>query len=259
MIATIVINGEKQENLIKRSINSCLKQTYKKKQIVVVYNNLRNIKFIKNIYKKKKVLFVKINKKIQNATKDQLYKIKKALPYIKGQYVFLLDGDDYFLKNKVLKVMKKLINKKLLIQDNYYELINNKKKITKQQHYKEYIFYKYFFNNWPRRISTSSQALPTEVLKEFFKYKNPFKWKSLAIDAQLAIFCKYKFSVMNLNNAYTVKNILQYSVDKKYQNMLNKDFWLRRIEQHKLNNSYEKKNFKGMDFLICRIINIFIK
>ena len=64
---------------------------------------------------------------------------------------------------------------------------------------------------------------------------------------------------MNLNNAYTVKNILQYSVDKKYQNMLNKDFWLRRIEQHKLNNSYEKKNFKGIDFLICRIINIFIK
>jgi hypothetical protein len=48
-------------------------------------------------------------------------------------------------------------------------------------------------------------------------------------------------------------------VDKKYQNMLNKDFWLRRIEQHKLNNSSEKKNFKGMDFLICRIINIFIK
>jgi hypothetical protein len=48
-------------------------------------------------------------------------------------------------------------------------------------------------------------------------------------------------------------------VDKKYQNMLNKDFWLRRIEQHKLNNSYEKKNFKGIDFLICRIINIFIK
>jgi glycosyltransferase involved in cell wall biosynthesis len=258
MTATIVINGEKQENLIKRSINSCLKQTYKKIQIIVVYNNLRNINIIKNIYKKK-VLFIKINKKIQNATQDQLYKIKKAVPYIKGQYVFLLDGDDYFLKNKVLNIVKKLINKKLLIQDNYYELINNKKRIIKQQNYKEYFFYKYFVNNWPRRISTSSQALPTVILKEFFKYKNPFKWKSLAIDAQLAIFCKYKFSVTNLNNAYTIKNILQYSVDKKYQNILNKDFWLRRIEQHKLNNSYEKKFFKGIDFLICHIINIFIK
>ena len=47
MSATIVINGEKQENLIKRSINSCLKQTYKKIQIIVVYNSLKNINSIK--------------------------------------------------------------------------------------------------------------------------------------------------------------------------------------------------------------------
>ena len=49
MIVTIVINGEKQENLIKRSINSCLKQTYKNIQIIVVYNSLKNINSIKNI------------------------------------------------------------------------------------------------------------------------------------------------------------------------------------------------------------------
>jgi glycosyltransferase involved in cell wall biosynthesis len=218
MTATIVINGENQENLIKRSINSCINQTYKKIQIIVIYNNLKNVNLIKSTYKKK-ILFVKIKKKIKNATQDQLYKIKKVLPYIKGQYVFLLDGDDYFLKNKVLKIIKKLKNKKLLIQDNYYELINDKKKITNQQSYKEYKVYKYFINNWPKRISTSSQSLQTEILKEFFKYKNPFKWKNLAIDAQLAIFCKYKFSVINLKNAYTIKNILPCSVDKKYQNI----------------------------------------
>jgi glycosyltransferase involved in cell wall biosynthesis len=258
MTATIVINGEKQENLIKRSINSCLKQNYKKIQIIVVYNNLENINLLKYIYKKK-ILFLKFNKKIQNATQDQLYKIKNVVPYIKGKYVFLLDGDDYFLKNKVFHTVKELINKKLLIQDNYYELINNKIKITKQQNYKEYTVYKFFINNWPRRISTSSQALPTKILKEFFKYKNPFKWKSLAIDAQLAIFCKYKFRVVNLKEPYTVKNILQNSVDKKYQNILNKDFWLRRMEQHKLNNSYEKKKFNGIDFIFCYIINLLIK
>lgn len=258
MSVTIIINGENQENLIKRCINSCLKQTYKKIQIIVVHNNLKNIILIKNIYKKK-ILFLKIKKKIQNETQDQLYKIKNTIPYIKGEYVFLLDGDDYFLRNKISQILKKLINKKILIQDNYYELKNNKKKITKQQNYKEYKIYKYLVNNWPKRICTSSQALPTKILKEFFKYKNPFKWKNLAIDAQLAIFCKYKFSVKYIKNAYTVKNILQYSVDKKYQNILNKDYWLRRMEQHTLNNSYEKKIFRGIDFLFCYLINLFIK
>ena len=58
MTAKIVINGEKQEKLIKRSINSCLKQTYKKIQIIVVYNSLKNINSIKKIYKKK-VYFLK--------------------------------------------------------------------------------------------------------------------------------------------------------------------------------------------------------
>ena len=171
MIATIVINGEKQENLIKRSINSCLKQTYKKIQIIVVYNNLRNIKFIKNIYKKKKVLFVKINKKIQNATKDQLYKIKKAVPYIKGQYVFLLDGDDYFLKNKVLKVMKKLINKKLLIQDNYYELINKKKKLQNNNITKNIFFINIFLIIGQEEYLPAAKLCRLKFLKNFLNIK----------------------------------------------------------------------------------------
>jgi glycosyltransferase involved in cell wall biosynthesis len=258
MSVTIVINAEKQENLITRSINSCLKQTYKNIQIIVVYNNLKNINLIKKIYKKK-IYFLKINKKIQNPTQDQLYKIKKSTDYITGQYVFLLDGDDFFLKDKVFFVLKNLKNKKLLIQDNYYELINNKKKIVKQQNYKEYKIYKYLINDWPRRISTSSQALPTDVLIKFFKYNNPLQWKFVAIDAQLAIYCKYKYGIKNLNKIYTVKNILEYSVDKNYQNIFSKNFWLRRIEQHKLLGLYKKNSFKGLDYLICNAINLIIK
>jgi glycosyltransferase involved in cell wall biosynthesis len=258
MFVTVLINGEKQENFIKRSINSCLKQTYKNIEIIVIYNNLKNINLIKKIYKKK-VLFIKINKKIQNPTQDQLFKIKKSISYINGKYVFFLDGDDYFLKNKIFNVLKKLQNRRLLIQDNYYELKNNKKKITRQSNYKEYRIYKFLINDWPRRISTSCMALPTSILKDFFKNTDPFQWKSLAIDAQLAIFCKDKFNLINLDNAYTIRNILPYSVDKKYQNIFNKNFWLRRMEQHKLNNLYKNNNFKGIDFFLCYAINLFIK
>jgi len=258
MSVAVLINAEKQENSIQRSINSCLKQNYQNIQIIAVYNNLQNIDLLKKEYKKK-IFFLKINKKIQNPIQDQLYKIKKSIPYIKKNYIFLLDGDDYFLKNKIYNILKKLKNKNLLIQDNYYELINDKKKIVKQQNYKEYKIYKYFINDWPRRISTSTQAMPVNILKEFFKYNNPFRWKFLAIDAQLAIFCKYKFNFKNLEAAYTVKKITNNSVDKKYQKIFNKNFWLRRMEQHRLNNHYKKRLFNGLDFLLCNLINLFIK
>jgi len=258
MSVAILINGEKQENLIQRSINSCLRQTYKKTQIIVVYNNLKNEKLLKKKYKNN-IFFLKINKKIKNPTQDQLYKIKKSLPHIKKDYIFLLDGDDYFLKTKIANVLKNIKNKNILVQDNYYQLEKNKKKLAKQQNYKEFKIYKCLVNNWPRRISTSCQAMPTSILRKFFKNNNPFEWKYLAIDAQLAIFCKYKFKVKNLDEAYTIKNIINNSVDKKYQKVFNKYFWLRRMEQHYLNDRYKKKSFKGLDFLLCSLINLFIK
>ena len=231
MSVAILINGEKQENLIQRSINSCLKQTYKKTQIILVYNNLKNEKLLKKKYKDN-IFFLKINKKIKNPTQYQLYKIKKSLPYIKKDYIFLLDGDDYFLREKIANVLKNIKNKNILVQDNYYQLEKNKKKLAKQQNYKEFKIYKYLVNNWPRRISTSSQAMPIVILRKFFKNNNPFEWKYLAIDAQLAIFCKHKFKVKNLDEAYTIKNIINKSVDQKYQKVFNKYFWLRRMEQH---------------------------
>jgi len=43
------------------------------------------------------------------------------------------------------------------------------------------------------------------------------------------------------------------------QKVFNKYFWLRRMEQHYLNDRYKKKSFKGLDFLLCSLINLFIK
>jgi hypothetical protein len=75
----------------------------------------------------------------------------------------------------------------------------------------------------------------------------------------LAIYCANKYGLKNLNKIYTVKNILEDSVDKNYQNIFSKNFWLRRIEQHKISNLYKKKKFNGFDFLFCNAINLIIK
>ena len=58
---TIIITAENKENTINKTIQSCLNQTYKNLEIIIVYSKLRNEKNFKKI-KSKKVIFFKIKK-----------------------------------------------------------------------------------------------------------------------------------------------------------------------------------------------------
>jgi glycosyltransferase involved in cell wall biosynthesis len=258
MIATILVNSDNQENYIIQCLNSCIQQKYRNVQIILAYNNLKNILVIKKRFKKK-ILFIKVKKNYYYNTQDQLDKIKKSLPYIKGKYVFMLDGDDLFYENKISRIIKIIKNSDILLQDNYYELNNDKKRIPYQQKYKELNIYKYLINDWPRRICTSTQVVSTEILKKFFYKTNPFKWKFLAIDIQLAIFCSSYSKIKYINSFFTVKNELKNSVDKNFRSLFSKYFWLRRKEQHEFNNLYKKNYFKGIDFYITYLIFLFLK
>jgi len=258
MIATILINSENQENYIIQCLNSCIKQKYRSVQIILAYNNLKNILSIKKIFKKK-ILYIKVKKKYYRNTQDQLDKIKESLTYIKGKYVFMLDGDDFFYAKKVSKIIKIIKNSDILLQDNYYELNKDQKKIPHQQKYKELNIYKYLINDWPRRVCTSTQVVSTEILKKFFYKTNPFKWKFLAIDIQLALFCSNYFKINYINSFFTVKTVVKNSVDESFRSLFNKYFWLRRKEQHKLNNLYKKKYFKGIDYYITYLIVFCLK
>ena len=44
---TIIITAENKENTINKTIQSCLNQTYKNLEIIIVYSKLRNEKILK--------------------------------------------------------------------------------------------------------------------------------------------------------------------------------------------------------------------
>ena len=62
---TIIITAENKENTINKTIQSCLNQTYKNLEIIIVYSKLRNEKILKKKIKSKKVIFFKIKKKLK--------------------------------------------------------------------------------------------------------------------------------------------------------------------------------------------------
>ena len=129
MLSSILIVADYKEKYIKETIKSCLNQTYKKIEILVGYSYLRNIEQIKKVFLPNKLKFFKIKKKYYYPTQDKIYKIKYLLRKSKGKYIFLLDGDDLFLKEKLTYILNnKNINKKL-VQDNFISQKNNIKKI----------------------------------------------------------------------------------------------------------------------------------
>ena len=256
MLSSILIVADYKEKYIKETIKSCLNQTYKKIEILVGYSYLRNIEQIKKVFLSNKLKFFQIKKKYYYPTQDQIYKIKYLLRKSKGKYIFLLDGDDLFLKEKLTYILNnKNINKKL-VQDNFILKKNNIKKIILKKKYKNSLIFRKFFNNWPQKICTSTISLPRKLIEDFFKNNQTFLWKRVAIDVQLIIYYYLKNKFYSTEKILTIKNEHEKNLDYKFSNILSKIYWRRRYEQHEYYYNLTKK--KSLEYYICFLINFFI-
>lgn len=256
---TILITAEKKEKTIINTIQSCLNQNYKNYEIIVIYSSLKNENEIKRRTKSKKVFFLKINKKIRNNIHDQLFKIKEGLKKSKGKSIFLLDGDDTFLNNK-LNFLSKIHNKKkIMILDGHF--ISNKEGIFRNKSSKlsNFFLYKKLLNDWPKKVCTSSISADRKLMVEFFQDIKFYKYKYLAVDILLSIYCNQKDRYLEVDKYLTTKNQTDDSVDKNFIGFGNKFYWLRRLEQHRYNFLIKKKEYLNIDFLITYFLCLLIK
>ena len=102
ILVSVLINNYNNQNFLKKSIDSCLNQTYKNLEIIIfddksTDNSKKILKKIKN--KKIKKIF-NLRKKSGSSALNQLNAINRSFLKSKGDLIFLLDSDDYFLKNK---------------------------------------------------------------------------------------------------------------------------------------------------------------
>lgn len=256
---TVIITADHQEEYISEAISSCIHQ---KKvlglQIFVIFTKLRNELYLKNRFKKNRNIFFIKTKRIKKfSTQDQLYKISIALKKIKNGNVYLLDGDDIFYKNKIYYLQEKIKKNNLIL--NNYNVLQGKNIFNTRPYkkYKENILYKKFINNWPDKISTSCISISSQLLKKFYKDKDPYLWKYLAIDIQIVIFYNYHSKIEYLDTKLTLKRMHSSNLDSTFSNIFSKIYWIRRMEQH---NYYQKinskKNYFTLDFLLTKFINL---
>ena len=246
MISVLITNYNK-ENFLRKNLSLLRSSSFKKFEVILyddvsTDNSIKIIKEFKNI----KTIYNK-KKKFKSSELNQINGIIKCFYKSKGNIICLLDADDFFLKEKLLKI------------NNYFQIYKNKRSvfdfpsISKNFKFKQ----KTNKNNWPSIFPTSCISIKRDIFKKFINkyiYKN--KFPNLEIDAR---FTLYSYFVMNEYNLLK-KKLTIYNDDPKGIMSSKKKFsikwWLRRGEAHIYLDEILKISNKKRNFSIDKFITL---
>ena len=125
-LVTVYITNHNYGKFISKSIESVLKQTYQKFQLIIIDDGStdNSFKLIQQYYKRNKDIIILKQKKRGLVASNNI-----AINLAKGKYIIRLDADDWLHKN-ALKEMVSIIDKKpkvAMVFPDYYEVdINGK-------------------------------------------------------------------------------------------------------------------------------------
>ncbi len=255
--ASILISSYNKGNFLEQCIRSCLTQTYKNIEIILLdnYSNDKTDIILKKFSNKIKILKKKRISKYPAL--NQIDLLAKAFKASKGSIIYLLDADDYFNKNKIKNInnifkTKKKVNVIFDIptikNKNIYKKMKIKSKKTK--------------NIWPTIIPTSSIAMRRSFFKQYLRSDNLCKFNLLEIDFRINVLAYNIFkNFLLLNKNLTYYRVTKNSImdnTKKYS----KKWWLKRKQAHeymfKLFKKY-KVDYKNLDFSVTNIFNFLLK
>lgn len=251
--ATILIINYNNSNLVERCIKSVYNQTYKNKEIIFIddlssdgsYKKAKKFKFLK-VFKTKQ--------KTKHGSINQINACKLGISKSRGDIIFFLDSDDFFLKNKVKFVMDYYHKSNFNVCFDKPILFFDKKnqvnlKINKRNK---------FLIPWPQFGPQSCIAIKKKYLLKI--------WKKIAINKFQDIWLDFRI----INQAYIDFNKL--IVIPKYLTMYqqndksissgfkkySKNWWSRRLNAHHFLKYLYKKNNKKFHLSLDAIITYFV-
>ncbi len=255
-LVSILISSYNKGNYLEECLNSCLRQSYKNCEIILLdnYSNDKTNKILKKFSQKVKIL--KERKVSKFPSLNQIDLLIKAYKKSKGSIICLLDADDYYHFKKIEKIEKIFLLKKNI--NVIFDLPMIKKK---NQNIKFKLKQKTQKDIWPTIIPTSSISMKKNFFKKCLNMKFFKKFNLLEIDFRINVLA------INFFQSYYIlkENVTFYretdggimSNTKKYS----KKWWIKRNQAHEYMINLLKKNnlkYKNLDYSLTKMVNFFI-
>jgi len=242
-LVSIIIPYFKKKKFIKKTIHSIKIQTYKKYEVIVVYDDpdLSDLVYIKKLFIKFKNKKIIVNKKNYGAGISRNIGINAA----KGKFIAFLDADDFWHKNKLKEQIKFMKNQNINFSFTSYSIINNKNQTLKRVIADSKMTY-------DKLIKSCDIGLSTVIMKSnlFRKHKFP------SIKTKEDYVLWLKLSKSNIKLVGLKKNLTNW---RKLNESLSSSTLQKLIDAFKVYNKYLKFNFiKSIIFTVILSYN-FIK
>ncbi len=255
-LVSILITSFNKGKYLDQCIKSCVSQTYKNYEIIVLdnYSTDNSVKILHSY--KNKIKILKKKRISRFPMTNQLDLLIKGFKASKGSIICLMDADDFYNSKKIEIVKNAFLKRKKI--DVLFDLpiihYKNKKNKFKFKN-------KIQKNIWQSIVPTSSISVRRSFFKKIVNPKFVKDFNLLAIDFRINVL-----SINILKNYYVLKpNLTFYTkVDdgimsniKKYSKL----WWKMRKQAHTYMAILLKKNkitYKNLDNSITNIINFFL-
>ena len=164
MLCSVLISNFNKSKYLEKCLNSVIKQTHDHVEIIFSDNG-SNDASIEIASKFSNIRILKTKRSTDFPALNQIEVILKAFDLSNGDYIFLLDSDDFFEKDKIEKIIKyKSVSDMELIYDipRLYIDENNTKPFKSKTFYNP-------FRSWPIIFPTSSISF---TRKFFLNFRN---------------------------------------------------------------------------------------
>ena len=151
-LVSVIIPYYKNRSFIKSCLNSVLKQTYKKLEIIIIYDDpdQKDLIYIKSLINSDRRVQIIINKKNLGAGVFRDIGIKNS----KGKFISFIDSDDTWKLHKIKYQINIMIKLDLKCSHTSYCIVNEKNTIIGKRIARDFLNYKSLLKSCDIGLST---------------------------------------------------------------------------------------------------------
>lgn len=240
-LVTVIIPYFKKKKFIKETLSSVLIQTYKKLEIIIIYDDedQSDLKYLKKLKNSDKRISLIINKNSLGAGKSRNLGIRKS----RGKYISFIDADDIWENNKLELQIKYMKKKNYLISHTSYKIIDKENNILNSRIARD-------FNNISELLKSCDIGLSSVVAKkDIFNDQCSFASLKTKEDFVLWLFILKQ----NIKIGSLKKNLMYW---RKLDSSLSSSKIQKLYDGFIVYNKYMKFNWiKSLYFLFCLSLN----